>query len=230
MPQILVPRAQLDVVLTCDPAISEKLDACRTAICVVGMSPGLRLFVLEYWVGRQGDPFKIIETLLRLAACWQPRVIGIEAVAYQQALLPFLERVMRTRQLWYPVVPLHPDRHEKKAQRIQSLQPYARTGQLYIQRGMLELIEEYETFPYGRTDDLLDALAHAVRLVVPKETPAAPGLDARLRELAQRSPASARYWRKDAERRGLIAPEPTLDELLDEQEEAFAEGVGEWAR
>ena len=231
MPQIIVPRNTLDVVLTCDPAISEKSSACRTALIAAGISPGNRVFVLETWAGRQGDPYKIIDQMLAMAYRWQPRVIGIEAIAYQQALLPFMERIMKTRHIWYSVIPLHPDRNEKKESRIKSLQPFFRTGQIYIQRGMLELIEEYETFPNGRTNDLLDALANAVRLLVPQQMPSAPGLDMRLRELARRDPSSARYWRKDAERRGMIEPEPSLDDLLETQdEELTVAGVAEWCR
>lgn len=227
MPQIIVPRHTLDVVLTCDPAISEKSSACRTAIVAVGMSPGSRLFVLETWAGRQGDPFKVIDQLLEMAYRWQPRVIGIEAVAYQAALLPFMERVMHERHIWYSVLPLHPDRNEKKESRIKSLQPFFRTGQIYLQRGMLDLIEEYETFPYGRTNDLLDALAHAIRMVVPQEMPKAPGLDNRLRELARRDPGAAQYWRQVAEKEGRLERLPGIDDLLEQDEEVFAVGMGE---
>lgn len=221
---ILVPRSSLDIVITCDPAISEKSAACRTAITVAGMTPYQKIFLLEYWVGRQGDPAKIIDKLLDLAEFWQPRCIGIESVAFQQALEPYTRREMENRGTHHTLLMLKPDRNEKKDQRILSMQPYFRAGQIYIQRGMLEFIEEYETFPLGRTRDLLDAFSYAVRLLVPLSVVRKPGLEQKLKELGTKDPASARYWRKDAERRGVLEPEEDL--MDDESGEYLATEVG----
>jgi predicted phage terminase large subunit-like protein len=226
---LAVPRSSLDVVITCDPAISEKSSACRTAITVAGMTPYQKIFLLEYWVGRQGDPAKIIDQLLDLASFWQPRCIGVEAVAFQQALEPYIRREMASRGQHYVLLMLKPDRNEKKDQRILSLQPYFRAGQIYIQRGMFEFIEEYETFPLGRTRDILDAFSYAVRLLVPRNPAKKPGLEQRLKELESRDPASARYWRADAVRRGLIEAEPDLLDEMDEIEVPATEaGIGEF--
>jgi len=223
---IIVPRSTLDVVITCDPAISEKSAACRTAITVAGITPYHKIFLLEYWVGRQGDPARIIDKLLDLAYFWQPRLIGVESVAFQQALEPYIRREMDARNTHYSLLMLKPDRNEKKDQRILSLQPYFRSGQIYIQNGMLDFIEEYETFPLGRTRDLLDAFSYAVRLLVPQVTSRKPGLEVRLKELEARDPVSAAYWRADAKRRGLIAEDPE-DDFEDIEEEVEA-GIGEF--
>ncbi len=231
--QILIPRASLDTVLVCDPASSIEAHASRTAIVVVSLSPGSRIFVREAWAQRESDPFTVIQHMLACSLEFQPRCWGVETVGYQATLQAWSERMMRERGVFYPVIPLKPDRYEKKADRIMSLQPFARSGQLYIQRGMLKLIEEWEAFPDPSTPrDLLDALAYAVRLLVPQAMPTVGvGLGYRLAELAKRDPASARYWRKDAETRGLIEPEATLDEMLggEGQEETAGLGLGEWA-
>lgn len=227
---MLVPRSTLDVVITCDPAISEKSAACRTAITVAGMTPYQKIFLLEYWVGRQGDPAKIIDKLLDLAQAWQPRVIGVEGVAFQQALEPYIKREMETRGEHYALLMLKPDRNEKKDQRILSIQPYFRSGQIYIQRGMLEFIEEFETFPLGRTRDILDAFSYAVRLLVPQNPVKKPGLEQRLAELGSKDPISARYWRADAVRRGILEPE---DDPMDDEfdyADTSEDGVGEFVR
>lgn len=228
--QIVVPRNTLDVVLVCDPASSTDPQASRTAVIVVGMSPGLRLFVLDAWAKREPDPYYVLDHMFAVSVQHQPRLWGIEAVGYQKTLQPWAERLMRERGVYYPVEPLSPDRYEKKQDRIMSLSPFARAGQVYVQRGMLALLEEWEVFPDpGSPRDLLDALAYAVRLLVPK-TPqgGTAGVEARLQALAQRDAASARYWRKDYERRGLIEAEATLEELLDSVEDPAAVGLGEW--
>lgn len=225
-----IKRRDLDIVITCDPAISEKVSACRSAIVVAGITPFRQMFVLEYWAGRQGDPAKLIETMLEMAYRWQPRVIGIESVAFQQSMEPYTMREMQQRGVNYPLIMLKPDRNEKKQQRILSMQPFFRSGQIWIQRGMFELIEEYETFPLGRTQDILDALSYAIRLLVPQQPTQAFGLDEKLIVMARTDPSSARYWRADAVKRGLLEPELTLDERLDldEYESTYEVGVGDF--
>lgn len=229
MGQIIVPRKSLDVVITCDPAISERESACRSAITVAGMSPYNKIFLLDVWAGRSNDPLTLIDRMLEMADFWQPRLIGIEAVAFQQALKPFTERRMEQLGKWWQVEMLRPDRNEKKDQRILSLQPYFRTGQIYIQRGHFDFIGEYETFPNGRTKDILDAFAYAVRLLVPQQPERKAGTELTLAELSKRDPMSARYWRAEAVKRGLLEPQRTLDEEIEDAEtvEAFT-GMGEF--
>lgn len=226
---ITILRSTLDIVICCDPAISERETAARTAIVVMGMSPYQKMVLLEYWVGRQGDPAKIISTYLDMAHFWQPRCIGIEMVAYQKALEPYTLKAMADRGDYWPIINLKPDRNEKKEQRILSMQPFFRAGQIYIQRGMSEFIEEFETFPLGRTRDILDAMAYAVRLLTPQQQSKRPGLDEQLKLLAREDPMSARYWRSDAVKQGLLEPEKDIDDILDEDySDKFEDGVGEF--
>jgi len=228
---IKVSRRELDVVLTCDPAISEKSSACRSAITVLAMTTFSKIIVLDYWVGRQGDPAKLIDKILDLAYQWQPRIIGIESVAFQASMEPYTKRAMAMRNVFYPLVMLKPDRNERKNQRILSMQPFFRAGQIFIQRGMFDLIEEFETFPLGRTQDILDAMAYGVRILAPAQAEAKPGLNEKLKLLQREDPVSARYWRAYARKQGTLEPETTLDELLDNEgdgEERFEVGVGEF--
>lgn len=227
---ITILRSTLDIVICVDPAISERETAARSAIVVMGMSPYQKMVLLEYWCGRQGDPAKLIQTYLDMAHFWQPRCIGIEMVAFQKSLEPYTLKSMADRGEFWPIVNLKPDRNEKKEQRILSMQPFFRSGQIYIQRGMSEFIEEYETFPLGRTRDILDAMAYAVRLLAPQQQSKRPGLEEQLKVLARQDPMSARYWRADAEKRGLLEPRESLDDVLDldYEETKFEEGIGEF--
>ena len=233
MPLLQVKNTDLDIVMALDPAISERVKAARSAIVCMGMSPAARIYFLEYWVGRQGDPAKLIETMLDMADRWMPRCIGIETIAYQQALMPFTQRTMQQRGRYYSIVQLKPDRNgrvvEKKNQRILSMQPYFRAGQVYIQSGMLDLIEEYETFPLGRTVDILDASAYAMRMLVPRgdlKQVAGAGAIERLKSV---DPVSAKYWRAYQVHKGFMEPEvdPMLDEDPTNSEERFYQGAGE---
>jgi predicted phage terminase large subunit-like protein len=226
---IKVPKNTLDVVITCDPAISEKESACRTAITCVAMSPYSKIFLLDYWAGRQRDPDKVIQTMLNMAAEYLPRAIGIETVGYQQALMPFMQRAMTIRGQYWPVIEMKPDRKEKKEARILSLQPYFRAGQIFIPRGAAEFIEEYETFPFGKTCDILDAFSYALRLLVPMQGNKKPALEDKLEKLALVDQSSARYWRRDAERRGILEPleDPDIEDI---EFEPAVSGVGDFIR
>ncbi|UOF78522.1 terminase large subunit [Caudoviricetes sp.] len=228
MAQIIVKRSELDVVIAVDPAISEKQDAARSAVVCAGISPYNKMFLLEIWAARQGDPHKLIMEVLSMANRWQPRTIGIETIAYQKALKPFMERQMLSLNMWYPITELKPDRNEKKNQRILSMQPFFRSGQVYIQRGMFPFIDEYEAFPNGRTVDILDACAYALRLLVPQAAGHAASIEAKIQALAKNDPMSARYWRADAVKRGLIERQPTLEEEMDAFEEDIQPGIGEF--
>jgi hypothetical protein len=189
-----------------------------------------KMIVLDYWVGRQGDPAKLIDKILDMSYTWQPRLIGIESVAFQASMEPYTKRAMALRNVYYPLVMLKPDRNERKQQRILSMQPFFRAGQIYIQRGMFDLIEEFETFPLGRTQDILDALAYAIRLLAPQQPEAKPGLAEKLKAMQREDPMSARYWQALARKQGTLEPELSMDEILEGEsvEEKFEVGVGEF--
>lgn len=231
MALLQIPIESLDIVLTLDPAISEKVTAARTAIVVLGMSPYKKIFVLDTWVGRQRDPAKVIDQVLAMAREWNPRVIGIEMIAYQAALQPYMEREMASLGKFWPIVQLKPDRNthavEKKNQRILSMQPFFKSHQVYMLKGMLDLIEEYETFPQSVTVDLLDAMAYGFRLLVPEEDRRKPALEFKLKELAKEDPGAARIWRYEAIKRGELEPWPeTVDEIEELLEDSGGQFVG----
>ena len=212
----IIKRQLLDVVITCDPAISEKAKASRSALVCLGMAPSQHIFVLEVLAMKANDPSVLIAQMLGMAHKWQPRLIGIETVAYQKALLPFTQKAMQTTGQYWPIVELKPDRNEKKDQRIISMQPFFKSGQIHILRGELEFIKEYESFPKTMTKDILDAMAYGVRLLAPNFSDRKLEHDQSLIGL---DPESKRFWRKMAMMAGEIdidddlwAPEMTSEE------------------
>ena len=217
----------LDIVITVDPAISERSTAARTAIIVAGISPYGKIFLLDSWAGRQGDPAKVIEQIVAMALEWGPRCIGIEMIAYQKALLPYMNREMTSRSKWWPIIELKPDRNskavEKKNMRILSMVPFFKSGQIHILRGNYDFIDEFESFPNGSTVDLLDAFSYAIRLLVPKDDSRKPALEYKLKALEREDPSAARYWRKLAEKRGELEPE--IDEIDDPEDQLVGEDI-----
>jgi len=116
--------------IRCDPAISEKAGAARSAIIVDGVANDERVYVLEAWC-RRCQPFEMIEKIFEFWEQYQPDAVGIEAVAYQRILKPVIERECERRGIWINVVEVKPDTRERKMNRIRGkLQPALERGLL----------------------------------------------------------------------------------------------------
>lgn len=148
-----------------DPAISEKRKADFSCVMCVGMDGTGSIYVLEY-VRKKINPSQLIDEIFKMASRRMPvaRVI-IETVAYQKALAHFFEKEKIVRGVPLRVEEVTPGRGESKDLRIRSLQPIAELGRLFIKPHHTELYKEIIDFPYGATDDIIDALAYATRYV-----------------------------------------------------------------
>lgn len=142
-----------------DPAISERTTAARTGIIVDAVAPDGRKFLLETWAKRC-QPSEMFEAIFALQGRWDCEAIGIEAVAYQRAIKPFLEAEASRRGRWLNVVELRPDTRKSKEARIRSVQPYLERGEVSVSDEHEQFLQEYTEFPFGSTVDLLDAWAY----------------------------------------------------------------------
>lgn len=155
-----IPISSLRRTIRCDPAISEKAGAARSAVVVDGVASDERVYLLEAWAKRC-QPFEMIEKIFQLWEEYQPDAVGIESVAYQRILKPVIERECERRGIWINVVELKPDTRERKLNRIRGkLQPYLERGLIWVRKDMEEFLDEYVTFPSGATLDILDAFAY----------------------------------------------------------------------
>ncbi|MDI6786898.1 MAG: phage terminase large subunit [Planctomycetota bacterium] len=154
-----LPPDRYNYFIAVDPAINQKEDSDYTAIVTVAVNTKSDWYVVDV-VRDRLDPSQIIEKLFLLYFRYRPMSIGIEAVAYQQALVHFAQQTMKERGQTLPLVELKPDTQTKKEMRILGLQPRFENGSIFIKKEMTGLVEEYMSFPRGRTDDVLDALAY----------------------------------------------------------------------
>lgn len=156
------PDGALDFHLTLmavDPAISKKETADFTAIVVIGatfQSEGVpRFHVLETRNARLnfGEQVAAVEELY---ARWKPDVVGIETVAYQEALKEKLSHL--------PVQELKPD--QDKVRRAISASSYFQGGSVFLRRTQTELYDQLANFTGvgDAHDDLVDAMVYAVLL------------------------------------------------------------------
>lgn len=151
----------MQILMSVDPAISERSSAARSAITVVG-SNGRSLFLLEAWAGRV-PPTEVAYKILEFYKKFLPTRIIIENVAYQMALaeiLTLLGKEQNVGQL--PIYEYHSGADRKGKMRIAGLEPYFRKGLFHVHESQKDFIEEFTNFSPeigNRTVDILDALA-----------------------------------------------------------------------
>lgn len=141
-----------------DPALSEADGADYTGIVVVSVD-----FEKHWYVRHAGryklTPTRLIEKIFELHKMYNPNVIGVEEVAYQKALLYFLDEEMRRRKTVLPVMGVKPPTDKTKHMRILSLVPRFEWSRVFLARNLQDLELELLQFPRGSHDDIIDALA-----------------------------------------------------------------------
>lgn len=140
-----------------DPAIGQKLHSDYTGIVVVDVDH------TGTWYLRAANryrltPTQIVDKIFEIQKTFQCLAIGVEVVAYQEALLYILDERMREKGVILPVTGVTRSRVSKES-RILGLVPRFEWGRLLIAQGMTDFEDEYGSFPRASHDDLLDALA-----------------------------------------------------------------------
>lgn len=146
-----------------DPAIGQHNHNDYTGIAVIEVDEKGNWYAINLSRHRL-TPTQTVNKIFEIHEQFKCRVIGVESVAYQQALLYMLHEEGMRRQVVLPVKEIKRTTQSKNA-RIQALVPRFEWSRLFIQRGMLDFEEEYNTFPRGTHDDILDALASLEEIV-----------------------------------------------------------------
>lgn len=141
-----------------DPAISLENAACFTAFVVVDIdSDGM-------WYLKAAKRVRItatqtVELIFKIQEMFKCRAIGIEIVAYQEALMHFLADEMKKRQKLLPVCGVRRSPDQSKPIRIRSLVPRFEYERILVKPGLADFESEYLKFPRGAYVDILDALS-----------------------------------------------------------------------
>lgn len=186
---------QMRKYMTVDPAISDKDQACNSAIVISGVDHINRKWLLEI-LARRLQPIHLMDNIFSLARKWDVEVCGVEMVAFQKALKYWLTQEMERRAQFLNIQELKTDTHQKKASRIRGLQPFFEGGEVYslprtASDGFRQFHEEFEAFPVGALVDVLDALGYAPQLWGPAPDPSEPP-DELLEDLEMRSDTTGR--------------------------------------
>lgn len=171
--EAIIPKHPMQFVIGVDPAASVRTMADYSAISTVGVD--LRtgwLYLVDMWAGRLETPDLEVQFATRAKQTAGLRAIGLETSGFQLSLLqqwrrryrlPFKEIPYRSRRT-VAMKALGLDRD--KVGRAMYLDSLFTSGRLFLPRGLplvdgVSLEDELCSFPHGRHDDRLDALAIA---------------------------------------------------------------------
>lgn len=140
-----------------DPAISQKDHSDYTGIVVVSVDLN-GTWYLRLASRYKLTPTQIVAKMFEITKQFQLNALGVEVVAYQEALLYMCDEEMRRRDVILPVKGITRKAVSKQV-RILGLVPRFEWGRILVQRGFRDFEDEYATFPRGSHDDILDALA-----------------------------------------------------------------------
>lgn len=149
-------------IVVIDPAIRQKQSADLFAVGGIGVDDAGTIFVLRAEGTR--IPFhKQVERVIEVFLADRPMQVGIETIAYQEALKTEVERVSKGKNIYVPVVELRP--HTDKIMRIASLAPLIENGTIRFRRDQVDAIRQFTQFPKADHDDIPDALEQAVDMI-----------------------------------------------------------------
>lgn len=146
-----------------DPAIGQKSHHDYTAIVIIHVDYSGQWYV-EVANRYRMNPTELVEKLFLLHQTIKLQGIGIETVAYQEALLYMLSEQMKLRKQVLPVQGIKRDKQSKNS-RILGLVPRFEWGRISLAKGLSDLEDELTTFPRGSHDDLADALSSLEEMV-----------------------------------------------------------------
>lgn len=158
----------LYVAMGVDLAISQRTEADYTACVVMGMDKDYHVYVLDY-MRAHWTPQEIVGAVFELQDKWRPHTVGMETNGFQRTMKLAVEDEMRRRKTYFPIEEIRNGPDKSKENRIKSLEPFYRRGEVTHAAWMngKNIETELLTFPKGRHDDIIDAMAMALPLLSP---------------------------------------------------------------
>ncbi len=145
-----------------DPNHAEERGRSRHSIVVSGFDPETdRVYLLDLWA-KSASADELVRNLFLLAKRWGIGEYWLERVAGQQYLRYPIEYRSKTENFSMTKHDLLGERSANaKRDRIESLEPLFRNGQIWVRHDQSEFLDEYTNYPGSRTLDVLDALAYS---------------------------------------------------------------------
>ncbi len=149
---------ELNIYILVDPSMGESKTADETGIVVVGIDQKFNIFILET-VKKRLLPPEFVDEIFRLNFKYNPEIIAIEEVNFSGIYKYWIQERADALRVHPPIRPYKPGNTRSKPKRISGLSHFFSAGQVFIHEGMHDFRDEYEQFPMGKSEHLLDALA-----------------------------------------------------------------------
>lgn len=161
-----VHKRNLTIAGVFDPALDGDSSRARNAVLFGAMDPNEDIILLSPWA-KKGTPNQAIEAMLQAALRFEPDILAVETVLFQVLLLPALKQALKESAIAaYNITPVTPKGRSKPI-RILATRSLFESRRVYIHRSHQDFYEEYITYPFGKTRDLLDAFAYLPELLYP---------------------------------------------------------------
>ena len=154
----------LNTYTTADLAVSRSKQADYSVITTVSVDNDGKQYIREIRRGRWA-PKEIVDQMFLANGKWSPSKFGVEDGIEWLTLKPYVEDEVLRRRIYLPLEELkHGGRSKKESPtRIRGLDPLYRTHKMFHLKDAAEtklLEDELFTFPSGKYDDIIDALAY----------------------------------------------------------------------
>ncbi len=157
-------RGGFDILITVDPGISNDLHRDPTVICITGMDKNRNMWVLDM-IRKRMPQHEILDEIVAQYRIHSPRMTFIESVQAQYWLY---QSLTDGTHLSRDIIPC--EKIDATQVRMGKIVRIEALDELFARKNILvpadchwwaDLCNEMVTFPKGRTDDMLDALAYA---------------------------------------------------------------------
>lgn len=156
----------LDICVLCDPSMGESDSADPSGLVVTGTDPELNVYILET-IKKRLLPPEFVDEIFRLHLKYRPRAIAIEEVAFSAIYKYWIAERSQHHGIHPNIRTYKPGSKKTKTARIRGLSNFFAAGQILMAEGMFQLRDEYERFPFGDDEHLLDALAQGPQFWAP---------------------------------------------------------------
>lgn len=167
------PR-RLSVYATFDLAIGQKEQNDYTVGVVGGVTKDDDLYILDVVRGRWNS-LEIVDQIIAVYRKWLPEIIGLERGQISMSIGPYLDKRIHEEKLYSMNITDLPTGRRDKVSRARTIQGRMAQGKVKFERDALwlePLMTEMTSFPVGKHDDQVDAMAHLGLLLQRMTTPA----------------------------------------------------------
>jgi predicted phage terminase large subunit-like protein len=154
-----------------DPAASIESQADFSGVIICGIDPDNNILVREALELKVSiyDLIRVIFDKIAQYNIHDEGCLGLETIAFQKTIKYMLIEEMNKRNFFFAIHELAANSRKSKMMRIRGLQPYFENGKIFLQKDQHALIDQIIRYPRTKHDDMIDALANVLEVMVPAD-------------------------------------------------------------